>query len=118
MRCLAVILAVATVLAGCGTGSPSGTTPGQRLYAADGGYRALLELAVAYSEACHTRPAELQTRCREVVAKLRTIDRRYADLRSRVDDDAPSTAGVVVMEAAIVELRRVLTSAQLAEDGS
>ncbi len=86
-------------------------TPGQRLYAADGGYKAMLELAVAYKDACLARPVMQQFACRPIVEKIKVIDQSYGRLRSRLDGAAPSESDVRIVEAVIGELRLALASA-------
>ena len=96
------------ILAACMASSPTNLTPAQRLYAADGAYRSLLELVVAYKEACFARPVEQQVFCRTAVEKLRAIDRQYSGVRGQFVDVPPT-----LEEAARIETFPVLLQAAL-----
>jgi hypothetical protein len=115
MRRLAIVALFVAGLAACSDSLLVTATPAQRLYAADGGYRALLELAVAYKDACVARPEEQQDGCRPVIAKLQAIDRRYAQLRARIDRESPSAGDAALAEAVVAELRLALAGTHTQE---
>jgi len=50
-RTSGLLMFVCAFFTACSVPSPAKMTPAQRLYAADGAYRSLLELAVSYTEA-------------------------------------------------------------------
>lgn len=112
----AAAIAFAIMLTGCAGAAGAGrdATPVQRLYAADGGYRALLSLAVAYKQACDARPPALRTRCAGAVESLRDLDRRYAAARGRAEaGDAPDLAALETVLSAF----NARLAATLAESG-
>lgn len=108
MRRFPIVLATLALLAACAGDPLAGATPAQRLYAADGAYRALLELAVAYKDSCAVRPVGQQANCRPVVDALRSIDDRYALVRRAVDPASATVDDAAKVEALVTSMRTML----------
>ena len=99
------------MLAGCAHSILTEATPAQRLYAADGTYRALLELATAFKEACDARPVAQRLRCGLVVVRLQAVDHYIERVRAQIDGVAPARSDIRFLEAALAELQATLAAA-------
>lgn len=108
-------LCLAFFLVGCGASYLADTSPDQRIYAIDGTYKAILEVAVAYKEACEKRPKSQRARCSTMIAEIRVIDRRYAQIRSRIDEIGANDRDLQIIEAVIAELRSAMALAEMQE---
>lgn len=111
MRRTGSTIVLMLILAGCTRGVLTEATPAQRLYAADGTYRALLELATAYRETCDARPVAQRVRCGPIVARLQAADRYIERVRARIDGVAPVRTDIRLLEAALAELQATLAVA-------
>jgi len=116
-RTSGLLMFVCAFFTACSVPSPAKMTPAQRLYAADGAYRSLLELAVSYKEACFARPATQQALCRPAVEKMRAIDRQYDALRNSLDTVSPTAVDAEQVEAFPLVLRAALAAAYTAMPG-
>jgi hypothetical protein len=104
---------LAFFLAACANGLV-GQTAQQRLYELDGAYKAVLELAVGYKEACFARPAAAQVKCRPVVERIREADIEFHTVREGFDTGGGSVT-LAVVEAALARLKTYVF-AKLTED--